>query len=92
MSKDKTGGPAFPTSIRTTSPDPNDAPWAILNGMSLLDYFAGQIIGPLIISNLEMAKTGGTTYTNLSEAAKDAYETAEAMIKEKEKQNGKTRE
>ena len=56
---DKTGGPAFPVD-------------SSVQGMTLLDYFAGQAM-PLC------------TNTNDAGAAKWCYDRAEAMIKEKEK-------
>lgn len=65
MTKIYDGGPAFP--IRLT-----DAIQA--EGMSLLDYFAGQALGGSIITTDEP-----------QELASHAYEVAEAMLAERAK-------
>ena len=55
-----------------------------IGGMTLLDYFAGQVLmGICTHTNIESG-------TLLEDLAKDAYELAEAMLKEREKHNDKT--
>ena len=70
MKKDKTGGAAFPhvsTHMDRT-------------GMTLRDYFAGQVIG-----NLEMFAPNTRVFAYLDEDAALAYRVADAMIAEREK-------
>ena len=66
---DKTGGPAYPTKNYETYV-PQSTGYS--EGMTLLDYFAGQAM-PLC------------TNTDYEDAAKLCYSRAAAMIKEREK-------
>ena len=70
MTKRDDSGPAFPA-IRTYDGEQVRYP-----GMSLLDWFAGQIISGL------MANTGGVSREMLAAAA---YRTADAMLAERSK-------
>lgn len=69
----KTGGPAFPQTEL-------DKALYTHGGMTLRDYFAGQALAGLL-SDIECNPTS-------EEAAKIAYDFAEAMILEKDKRNG----
>jgi hypothetical protein len=75
MNNDKTGGAAFPhvsTHIART-------------GMTLRDYFAGQVISELLMRD-EVADATSDFDMELSDiAAKLAYNVADAMIAEREK-------
>ena len=75
MKKDETGGAAFPhvsTHIART-------------GMTLRDYFAGQVISGLLMRD-EVADASSDFDMPLSDcAARLAYNAADAMIAEREK-------
>ena len=66
MEKINDGGPAFP--------ETSDVRW---NGMTLRDYFAGQVIAGLASSDRFMDTTNEHT-------AKIAYDQADAMIAQRE--------
>ena len=69
MSNDKTGGAAFPLESYNGRQ----------SGMTLRDYFAGQVIGELF----ECSSFRGSSDHSL--AAEVAYNVADAMIAEREK-------
>jgi hypothetical protein len=76
--KDKTGGPAFPQSLRDDNP-----------GMTLLDYFAGKELIALH-SNEKMIQETIKAANSRNIKTEDAisnicYQQAAAMIKEREK-------
>ena len=80
MSELKNGGPAFPRA-GVANPDPLRGPaWADdpQDGMTLLDWFAGQALGS--IKNDEVLAEN---------AAKWSYETAEAMLAERQRRSAK---
>ena len=68
MSKEKNGGPAFPTEFH-----PSNDPDGIFRGMTLRDYFAGQVVSAI------MRTTEGSRW-HQDAIAKHAYEVADAMI------------
>lgn len=94
MSKEHTGGPAFPQPItdyrqyeghKFTGFVANDD--ALAGGMTLRDYFAGQAVGALIT---RMALIDIATQTRVSPNTRDemvtfAYGLADAMLAEREK-------
>ncbi len=63
------GGPAFPTAQGNE--------WADPRGMSLRDYFAGQIIGPLTVSSLGR---GSLSDADIEAIARATYKIADAML------------
>ena len=65
MTNYNTGGMAFPDSV-------ND-------GMTLLDYFAGQVLSQKDDINM----------SEIKQLAQDCYEIAEAMVAEKHRREGK---
>jgi hypothetical protein len=67
MSKYEDGGPAFPSSYATPY---GSTPYDDNHGMSLRDWFAGQAIAS---GNIKLGAS--------SEAAFDAYQIADAMLK-----------
>jgi hypothetical protein len=73
MSTEHNGGPAFPLS---TSSGSNES----VNGMSLLDYFAGQALAGL----LSDATISGVTPDGYAESS---YDYVESMIAESNKRN-----
>ena len=75
MSDTKDGGPAFPRAL-SLIPSNGEIVWDQL-GMSLRDYFAGQFLATIIIS--DPAGTDG------SRIAKNCYAMADAMLAEREK-------
>ncbi len=76
---DKTGGPAFPPSFET---DPDTCSQRLWDGMTLLDYFAGQALAGLIAGRSWGTPTPDDIYEQWSKAA---YGTAAAMIEERER-------
>ena len=80
------GGPAFPR-IANLSAEKMD-------GMSLRDYFAGQVLAGLSASSERLTALGGIAYTQGDEVtqvfAAVAYQYADAMLAEraKEERNG----
>ena len=70
---DKTGGAAFPL----------ESDYGSQSGMTLRDYFAGQVIG-----NLEMFAPNPRVFAYLDEDAALAYRVADAMIAERKKGAG----
>ena len=68
------GGPAFPTEARSFSPTSKSCYWH--NGMSLRDWFAGMTLCCNRLSNHGSAAL-----------AEEAYELADAMLKEREKRS-----
>lgn len=92
MSKINDGGPAFP--IGTTSVDNNGQPlrpyeMEPLSGMSLRDWFAGQMLCGLGAAFANMVADDGATAAAMTPAAKGmavvAYEFADAMLAERAK-------
>lgn len=71
MSNKENGGPAFPVVFD----DSIGADFSVEKGMTLRDYFAAKAMQPLI----------GGDYQFMRDVAKDAYEMADAMLKEREK-------
>lgn len=80
MSEDKTGGPAFPQT--TVTYDGDKLSHSVTGGMTLLDYFYGQVIGPLVASAL---KSGRHAESNFLECPEMAYTIARAMIAARKK-------
>ena len=80
MSKDPTGGPAFPVPIHKHSFDtrPSDFADTGMQGMTLRDWFAGQALVGILADGAMVRKPP-------SEIAKMAYVFADAMIAEREK-------
>lgn len=70
--KIKDGGPAFPTEARTLFPTNKASFWC--DGMSLRDWFAGMALQGINTQELMFA-----------EAARYAYQIADAMLKERDK-------
>ena len=70
------GGPAFPRPTNDTMVDADEFAY---EGMSLLDYFAGHALAGL----LAMAKQK----QSFAEFSDDAYDMAEAMLKERERRS-----
>ena len=74
------GGNAFPTTV-TDYVDDNGKQWNHYEtGMTLRDWFAGQVVG--VISNLKGAREGVGPAERLAEGA---YMIADAMLKERER-------
>lgn len=85
MDDKKNGGPAFPSTQHAYLYS-KDATWDKIkeipyycNGMTLLDYFAGQAMIAFIIPALSVGNT-----IAFEEMAKSAYLQAKAMLAEKE--------
>lgn len=76
---DKTGGPAFPV-IPWTRED-NEAHAS--DGMSMRDYFAAAVVPSAIRALMDAGSAEGAT----KRAARIAYEVADAMLAEREKQS-----
>jgi len=74
MSKEK-GGNAFPVQHRNA---------CIEEGMTLRDYFAGQVLLG-VLTTPDPIKINGKTVSNPEEAAEVCYGYADAMIKERSK-------
>ena len=86
MSK-KTGGPAFPEPV---SRDVNGEIYAVSEGMSLRDYFAGKAIQGLAANPggpWQANPTNGWALTNckLDEVTEVAYQIADSMLNERAK-------
>lgn len=80
--EDKTGGPAFP--YQDPSYDGNWNKDRYVNGMSLLDYFAGQALMGLLANNEEIPPF--KTREEVTEYfARSSYQFARAMIAERSK-------
>lgn len=77
MAKD-TGGPAFPYSALTPS---GPSMYGDSEGMTLRDYFAAQIVVPMVHHRVG----GHVSYGNEQNIAARAYEIADAMIAERAK-------
>ncbi len=77
MSAPKDGGQAFPAEQGQTP----DGTWnqTFEYGMSVRDYFAAQVLQPLIWQDSDM-------HMSREDAAKEAYAYADAMIAEREKE------
>ena len=75
------GGPAFPSQQEQTPEGYWNQTWS--SGMSLRDWFAGMALPNLVAKELE-----GITPTYI-EIAQQAYLYADAMIKERDKTDGK---
>ena len=75
MSKQNNGGSAFPYSIREEGSEYTSES---SKGMTIKDYFAGQAIIGII------ANSDGLKYTD--SMANAAYEIADSMLKERQKQ------
>lgn len=74
------GGQAFPMANREGVPN--------VMGMSLRDYFAGQALVGEINIQVEMAKAGiATTDNPVTDIARIAYEVADAMLAERERES-----
>lgn len=96
MSEKNTGGPAFPGIHEWQEPDIGDPDTgetltyigrsAHVDGMTLRDYFAAQMMPVILQMAMEgsVTKIDGTMMTP-SDYAKAAYENADAMIAEREK-------
>ncbi len=80
MSAQNDGGPAFPSGKSENPGFENSHP--LHEGMTLLDWFAGQALAGICASG------PGTQWTNERLAA-DAYGLAEAMIAERQRRAGK---
>ncbi len=86
MSARNDGGPAFPTTVH---PDSNDGVDGLMTGMSLRDWFAGQVLANMsgINPNLPGSPASGTFYPDAEELAsrqaKWAYLLADAMLAER---------
>lgn len=66
----------------------NDGSGLLNTGMALRDYFAATVIGPLMASNgveMQLLKGGLSLHDLPVFCAEIAYETADAMLKEREK-------
>lgn len=68
------GGPAFP---RPFSDEPSDTHAWAQEGMSLFDYFAGQALMGIL--------AGHRVFDTYVDYADEAYNLAEAMLKERER-------
>jgi hypothetical protein len=77
MSTINDGGPAFPTTWWDRDSVGETVPRESFPGMSLLDYFAGQVMNGMWSNDFGV----GT----LQEAAARAYDQAEAMLAERER-------
>ena len=77
MNKPNDGGPAFPATVQE---DIDGYPrYAAGNvGMSLRDYFAGQALAGMLADS--------TRQSSLENYADDAYDIADAMLAEREKE------
>ena len=73
MSKEDSGGPAFPAVAVGTS-----LPWNTMQGLSIRDYFAGQALAGLLAS----PNIRDGAQPNL--AAQAAYIVADAMLKQRQ--------
>ena len=75
------GGPAFP--VITSTDTVTAGPWSSDPGMTLLDYFAGQVIVASISTYGEQWGDGEAVGRQVEWAAKNAYAVAEAMLAER---------
>ena len=85
MSMKKNGGPAFPRPFSDNGGDTHERWESAQEGMSLRDYFAGQIIGGMMADGSSFATvmklTKATTeQSHALTAAKVAYSIADAML------------
>ena len=78
MSEKNDGGPAFPLQV-----EDRDQHEGSQYGMSLRDYFAGQVIGSLVHACAADTRKEGMSYEE--HIARNAYEIADAMLNEREK-------
>ena len=78
----KDGGPAFPCNGIEDDPDfPGALQSVSYSGMSLRDWFAGMALNGLLASYANPNAIGFPT----TAVVQDAYEQADAMLKEREK-------
>jgi len=84
MSK-KDGGPAFPNTVKIT-----DEIFSDLRGMTLRDYFAAKAMQGIYACPVQLYRADGTPLPDIitsADIAKMAYEEADAMLAEREKDN-----
>jgi len=85
MSITNNGGPAFPCLEATVTGIDSDGQERIdteaHGGMMLRDYFAAQVVVPMVAHRI----TGHVSYGNEQDIAKRAYEVADAMLAERAK-------
>lgn len=94
--KNENGGPAFPGLQRTgqhianqgwrekfpeAANEMTELPPREMNGMSLRDWFAGQIMPALITGAMAISTTGKNVIQDNEDAADLAYIAADALIK-----------
>ena len=81
MSNTNTGGPAFPTTVKTQYSEDTGSTWSehIDPGMTLRDYFAAKAMVGLLSATL----TPNTIWSQ-DDAAETAYNVADAMLKARE--------
>jgi hypothetical protein len=73
MNQNETGGPAFPLSTI----DPHERSVTTCDGMTLRDFFAAKA--------MQANRARNSSYASWDDLAKDAYELADAMLKERNK-------
>jgi len=78
------GGQAFPSTFEIDRGDGKPREVHISCGMSLRDYFAGQVIPHVLTGNITAIVHGGASQEP-DAMARDAYKLADAMIAEREK-------
>lgn len=87
MSKDKSGGPAFPRPISQKEHNNPTPESPAQEGMTLRDYLAGEAVGAIIrrMPDDMVFRYGVTGFRNqCDDVAMAAYQIADAMIKQRE--------
>lgn len=77
------GGPAFPSN----NDSPNEARNFMYEGMTLRDYFAGQVLAGVWASAPTMRSLARHEHKFDKTATEFAYELADAMLKARERHN-----
>ena len=80
MSESKDGGPAFPSTYRDAVGTAYEHQ-VVLTGMSLRDYFAGQVISAIFTDDYANDIEDGEAKRAVEAAANLAYLVADAMLK-----------
>ena len=82
MSEVNHGGQAFPGEQGYTPQGWNQT---YESGMTLRQWYAGQAINALMLTQVESAKRGNVAENAIKELVENAFEIADALIKEGEK-------
>lgn len=84
MSEKSNGGPAFPSEAMVHDVPSGEHRWLLHDGMTLRDYFAAKALMGMIASSPVCNRTDAKQ-VNKPRWAAQAYEFADAMLKERDK-------